>query len=140
VTLDARISKLRLTRQYTNRPKDGVSDDIDILLNPVKGCVCSAPYGIDKEFSGHGQVNKDIDCESYLAKQYYSWERGKNENASGLLRQYFPKTMSLADIAYNNFKISVDKLNPKPKRYFGFKTPYRVLMLVNCRWCVYESN
>ena len=31
-------------------------------------------------------------------KPYSSWERGQNENANGLLRQYFPKAMELIDV------------------------------------------
>jgi IS30 family transposase len=49
-------------------------------------------YDNGKEFSGHEQVNKSINCKSYFAKPYHSWERGQNENVNGLLRQYFPTT------------------------------------------------
>ena len=28
---------------------------------------------------------------SYFTHPYHSWERGSNENANGLLRDYFPK-------------------------------------------------
>ena len=52
-------------------------------------------YDNGKRFSGHQRVNKSISCKSYFAKPYRSWERGQNENANGLLRQYFPQSMKL---------------------------------------------
>ena len=77
-------------------------------------------YDNGKEFSGHEQVNKTINCKSYFAKVYHSWERGQNENANGLLRQYFPKTMSLVNVACNEVKIAVPKSKNRttqPKKY-----------------------
>ncbi|CAC9625685.1 Mobile element protein, partial [uncultured Gammaproteobacteria bacterium] len=106
VTLDERISKLRLAYPLNSKHKDGVSAAISTLLRPVKGFVYSITYDNGKEFSGHEQVNKSINCKSYFAKPYHSWERGQNENANGLLRQYFPKTMSLVNVACNEVKIA----------------------------------
>ena len=70
----------------------------------------SITYDNGKEFAGHEQVNQAVGCNSYFAKPYHSWERGQNENANGLLRQYFPKSMRLINIAINDVKIAVDKL------------------------------
>ncbi len=47
-----------------------------------------------KEFTLHEILAKELDCNTYFAKPYHSWERGQNENANGLLRQYFPKQWS----------------------------------------------
>ena len=95
-------------------------------LEPVAEAVDSITYDNGKEFSGHQQVNKRIKCKSYFAKPDRSWERGQNENANGLLRQYFPKSMKLTDVRFNEVKIAVHKLNTRPRKYLGFKTPNQV--------------
>jgi IS30 family transposase len=128
VTLDERISRLRLAYPVNSKHKDGVSDAINALFDPIKNFVHSITYDNGKEFAGHEQVNKTIDCRSYFAKPYHSWERGQNENANGLLRQYFPKSMKLIDIAIDDVKIAVDKLNSRPRKCLGFKTPYQVFL------------
>ena len=40
----------------------------------------------------------ELKADIYFANPYHSCERGLNENSNGLLRQYFPKSMELADI------------------------------------------
>jgi len=49
-----------------------------------------------------------------------------NENANGLLRQYFPKSMELIDVTTKAVIEAVDKLNDRPRKCLNFKTPYEV--------------
>ncbi len=67
-----------------------------------------------------------MNCETYFAKPYHSWERGQNENANGLLRQYFPKSMELIDVTKKEVFDAVHKLNSRPRKCLGYKTPYEV--------------
>ncbi|KAF3981426.1 MAG: hypothetical protein HFP81_03930 [Methylococcales symbiont of Hymedesmia sp. n. MRB-2018] len=48
--------------------------------------------------------------------------------AFGLLRQYFPKSMKLIDIAKDDVKIAVNKFNSRPRKCLGFKTPYQMFL------------
>jgi len=63
-------------------------------------------------------------CDTCFAKPYYSWQRGQNENANGLLRHYFPKSIGLIDIAAREVFDAVHKLNSRPRKCLGYKTPY----------------
>ena len=128
VTTDERISKLRLAYPVNTKHKNNVSAAMCTLLEPVCEAVHSITYDNGKEFAGHQQVNKILNCKSYFAKPYRSWERGQNENANGLLRQYFPKSMSLIHVSLNEVKIAVNKLNTRPRKCLGFKTPYQVFL------------
>ena len=40
-------------------------------------------------------LDERLNCETYFAKPYHSWEQGQNKNTNGLLCQYFPKEMKL---------------------------------------------
>jgi len=44
-----------------------------------------------KEFTEHREVARQLKIRLYFSHAYASWQRGRNENANGLLRQYFPK-------------------------------------------------
>ena len=65
-----------------------------------------------------------IGCKTYFARPYHSWERGQNENANGLLRQYFPKGSELDKVTNSEVLEVVHKLNSRPKKCLGFRTPY----------------
>lgn len=126
VTLDERISKLRMAYPVNSKQAGKVAQAISDVLKPISEWVGSITYDNGKEFAKHETVNKHLECLSYFAKPYHSWERGQNENANGLLRQYFPKSMVLVDIAYEEVKMAVHKLNSRPRKCLGFKTPYEV--------------
>ena len=128
VTLDERKSKLRLALPTAHKTAEAVTSAIIALLGGFKGFVHTITFDNGKEFASHEQVAKAIGCETYFAKPYHSWERGQNENANGLLRQYFPKTMGLLDVTTRQVLDAVHKLNSRPRKCLGFRTPYEVFM------------
>lgn len=79
-----------------------------------------------REFAGHEQIANDLDANVYFAHPYASWERGINENTNGLIRQYFPKTSSLANIDPKKTEYVMERINNRPRKKLGFKTPFEV--------------
>lgn len=126
VTLDERKSKLRLAFPINNKLANLTTNAIILLLTPFKEFVKSITFDNGREFAKHTEAAQKLQCDTYFAKPYHSWERGQNENANGLLRQYFPKKMELIDIAVEEVLRAVDKLNSRPRKCLGFKTPYEV--------------
>jgi len=126
VTMDERKTKLRLAYPLPGKKAQYVQEAIVKLLNPLKTWVKTTTYDNGKEFAYHAEISKALDCNAYFAKPYHSWERGQNENANGLLRQYFPKSMELVDIPVSAVFAAVDKLNNRPRKCLGFRTPYEV--------------
>jgi len=126
VTLDERKSQLRLAFPINNKLASLTTEAIVLLLTPFKALVESITFDNGREFAKHTQIADKLECKTYFAKPYHSWERGQNENANGLLREYFPKGMELIDIAVEKVFEAIDKLNSRPRKCLGFKTPYEV--------------
>lgn len=126
VTVDERKSKLRLAFPVANKAAEAVTGSIITLLDGFKEWVHTVTFDNGKEFAKHEQVAQSLECKTYFAKPYHSWERGQNENANGLLRQYFPKAMSLSDVTSQQVLEAVHKLNNRPRKCLNFKTPYEV--------------
>jgi len=124
VTLDERVSKLRLALPMVGKFAQDTKDAIIELLEPIKSFVKSITFDNGKEFAKHKDMANILECDTYFAKPYHSWERGQNENANGLLRQYFPKGMSFVDVARKEVIEAVHKLNSRPRKCLDYATPY----------------
>lgn len=59
----------------------------------------------------------------YFANPYHSWERGSNENANGLIRQYIPKGTSMEQLTQQQCDRIAAKLNARPRKRYQYKTP-----------------
>ena len=44
-----------------------------------------------KEFADHRLIAACLQSDFYFADPYCAWQRGSNENANGLTRQYLPR-------------------------------------------------
>ncbi len=75
------------------------------------------------EFAGFKQLENQLDLDFYFAHPYSSWERGTNENTNGLIRQYFPKGCSFGKVKVLEVKTVQDRLNNRPRKILGFRTP-----------------
>lgn len=90
-------------------------------------------YDNGTEFSDYEATEKQTKMSIYFAHAYHSWERGTNENTNGLIRRYFPKGTYFSTINSNQLKAVVTKINHRPRKRLGYKTPYEVFSGVTVR-------
>ena len=65
------------------------------LLRPIKDQLKTITADNGKEFSLHEHVAQALEIDWYFADAYSAWQRGTNENTSGLIRQYIKKGSDL---------------------------------------------
>ena len=128
VTLVERRSKYTLIGQVKHKTAADVTAEIVRLLAPHKERVQTITYDNGREFSAHELINEGIDCQSYFAKPYHSWERGLNENTNGLIRQYFPKGIDLRDVSKEELAFVMKRLNHRPRKTLAFKPPHDIFV------------
>ncbi len=75
------------------------------------------------EMQDYEHIEQQTGLQVYFAYPYHSWERGTNENTNGLLRYFFPKKTSFADIAQADVDRAVQLLNTRPRKRLGYRTP-----------------
>lgn len=79
------------------------------------------------EMSEHVAFSVDTGVTVYFCDPRSPWQRGSNENTNGLLRQYFPKAKSLADVTDEQLRTVEGKLNGRPRQTLAWRTPAQVL-------------
>ena len=76
-----------------------------------------------KEMAAHRRFTLATDIQVYFCDPHHPWQRGSNENTNGLLRQYFPKGISLSDVSQAELDAVARKLNERPRKTLGYETP-----------------
>src|SRR5450755_4754175 len=69
------------------------------------------------------QIRVDAGIEIFFCDPHAPWQRGTNENANGLLRQYFPKGTDFSTITEAELDRVADELNDRPRKRLGFYKP-----------------
>lgn len=126
VTLVDRMSRFTLIRCLPNRQSERVSAAIIEMLRPHRLQCHTLTFDNGLEFADHQFFGSYLGADVYFAHPYHSWERGTNENTNGLIRQYFPKKMSLLGISEQAVCDAAERLNHRPRKCLNWRTPYEV--------------
>lgn len=85
-----------------------------------------------KEMALHKKIATDADIALFFCDPRSPWQRGSNENTNGLLRQYFPKTVSLRQFTPADLDEVARKLNSRPRETLHWATPAQRLEELLC--------
>lgn len=128
VNLTERKSGFCLLAHVRNKTSEAVSEAIIRLLSPFQARVKTLTFDNGLEFARHGEIDRALQSTSYFADPYASWQRGTNENTNGLIRQYLPKSRAFDTVTQEELAMIMDRLNHRPRKRLGWKTPHQVFM------------
>ena len=80
-------------------------------------------YDQGREMNNHRQLAEQTDVQVYFCDPHSPWQRGTNENTSGLLRQYLPKGTDLSHLTQQDLNAIALQLNNRPRKVFEFRSP-----------------
>jgi len=126
VSLCERKSRLVMIGKVANKSAGEVGKAVVRLLRSLPRRVHTLTSDNGREFAGHRSIAKALGAKFYFAHPYASWQRGTNENSNGLIRQYLPKGTDFTTVTRRNLRVIMDKLNNRPRKCLGMKTPNQV--------------
>ena len=127
-----RKTKMVCIQNLCSKEADVVADAMIDMLRPFKDRVITITSDNGKEFAKHEKIAKALNAKFYFAHPYCSWQRGLVENTNGLIRQYFPKNITLKHIQQQHVLSVQNKLNQRPRKTLNFQTPKQLFLKSLC--------
>lgn len=128
LTIVERKSGYTLIARLADRTASSACSAMVKLLKPLAQRVKTVTTDNGGEFAQHEQLDAAVGCLSYFCRPYASWQRGTNENTNGLIRQYVPKGRDLTTVSQHEIELIMDRLNHRPRKRLGFRTPHEVFI------------
>jgi IS30 family transposase len=105
--------------------------DTTTVINALIRAVPRLPQGLTRsltwdrgqEMTQHARFTVATNVAVYFCDPQSPWQRGSNENTNGLLRQYFPKGMSLGHLTQRQLDAVARELNMRPRKTLGYRSP-----------------
>ena len=123
-TLIERQSRFMMLLRVTGRDTETV---INALIKHARKLPTelykSLTWDRGKEMSDHQRFTLATDIDVYFCDPQSPWQRGSNENANRLLRQYFPKRTDLSVHSQRKLNAVARQLNERPRETLNFETP-----------------
>ena len=128
-TLVERTSRYVRLVKLDNATSHSILAGFSARLRTVPRCMRKTlTYDRGTEMALHEQLCEALSMDIYFCDAYCPWQRGTNENTNGLIRQYLPKGMDLSSITQEQLSLIERKLNTRPRRILGFRTPQEVFV------------
>ena len=102
-----------------------------VVRDGIAGALTRLPPGLrrtltwdqGKEMALHQQTSALTGMGVYFCEPHSPWQRGSNENANGLLRQYFPKGTDLRAHTPHDLALVAEQINTRPRKTLGWAAP-----------------
>ncbi|MBQ0925656.1 IS30 family transposase [Saccharopolyspora endophytica] len=107
--------------------RDALVTQFSALPNSVRR---SLTWDQGGEMGRHQEFSTATGIPVYFCQPGKPWQRGSNENANGLLRQYFPKGTDLTVHTVEHLATVAAELNHRPRKGLGWTTPAQALARV----------
>jgi len=128
VTLVERATGVALIGLLPNRTVEETNRRIIDLVRKAGLPFLTLTLDNGTEFNGYAQIEAATGVTVYFARPHHPWERGSNENANGLIRQYLRKGESMAGLTQKQCNAIAHKLNTRPRKRYGYDTPLQRLL------------
>jgi IS30 family transposase len=103
---------------------DALADAITRLPGRLRR---SITWDQGKEMAEHARFSVAAGVPVYFCDPHSPWQRGSNENANGLLRQYFPRSTDFRALTQRDLDAVAAELNDRPRQTLGWKSPCQAL-------------
>jgi transposase, IS30 family len=126
-TLIERTSRYLMLVKLDGSTAQGVLEGFSRRLKSVPDSLRQTlTYDQGSEMALHRTLAERLRIDIYFCDPRSPWQRGSNENANGLVREYLPKGVDLSQFSRQQLTSIEQSLNNRPRKILGFRTPAEV--------------
>jgi transposase, IS30 family len=126
-TMVERTSRFIMLTSLPNSGAAAALDGFSRRLRTVPPCLRKTlTYDQGTEMALHHELAKRLRIDIYFCDPHSPWQRGTNENANGLIREFLPKGVDLRAYSDADLRRIEILLNNRPRAILGFRTPAEV--------------
>jgi transposase, IS30 family len=126
-TLVERTSRYLMLVQLDSGSSSNVLDGFTRRLKTIPPSLRKTlTYDQGSEMALHDTLADRLHIDIFFCDPHSPWQRGSNENANGLIREYLPKGMDLSGLTQRDLSIIESALNHRPRKILSFRTPHEV--------------
>jgi transposase, IS30 family len=126
-TLVERTSRYLMLAQLDSASSSSVLDGFTRRLKTIPASLRKTlTYDQGTEMALHETLADRLHIDIFFCDPHSPWQRGSNENANGLIREYLPKGMDLSNLTQRDLSTIENALNHRPRKILGFRTPHEV--------------
>jgi transposase, IS30 family len=123
-TLVERQTRMVRLLHLPQRDGDALHDALkERMAGLPRGLLRSITWDQGTEMARHRTITRSLAAPVYFCDSHSPWQRGSNENANGLLRDYFPKGTDLSAHSLQHLLAVENELNNRPRRVLGDRAP-----------------
>jgi transposase, IS30 family len=126
-TLVERISRYVMLVKLDGNTAEDVLDGFKRRLKSVPESLRKTmTYDQGSEMALHETLSAQLKMDIFFCDPHSPWQRGSNENANGLVREYLPKGMDLSQVSHQQLTAIEHSLNNRPRKILNFHSPHEV--------------
>jgi IS30 family transposase len=123
-TLVERSSRLVMLARLDATDAHAAQQGFERLFDQMpQGLRKTMTYDRGTEMTCHQELTRKTGVKIYFADPHSPWQRGSNENANGLIREYLPKGIDLSSYTQDDLDDIAYRLNSRPRKVLDFRTP-----------------
>ena len=102
---------------------DGFTRRLRTVPEPLRKTLT---YDQGSEMALHHKLAARLRMQVFFCDAHSPWQRGSNENANGIIREFLPKGIDLSPFTDDDLRSLENVLNATPRKILGFATPAEV--------------
>lgn len=124
ITLVERQTRFLLVERLELHPTELVTTRLAEMAESIPSALMrTVTWDQGMEMASHMSFTERTGVKVYFCDPHSPWQRGTNENTSGLIRDYFPKGTNFTKVTDEEVREMQDQLNGRPRETLGWKNP-----------------